>query len=51
MEKLRMTSADGTQQNIAAIAQLFPQCVTEVRDGQTGRLTRKIDFDKLRQEL
>lgn len=30
MEKLKMQTADGTMQNIERIAQLFPNCVTEV---------------------
>lgn len=33
------------------IALLFPDCVTETRDNNTGRLVHKVDFDKLRQEL
>lgn len=46
-----MATADGAEGNIARLAEIFPQCVTETRDERTGRLTRKVDFDKLREEL
>ena len=49
MEKLKMQTADGTKQNIERIAQLFPNCVTEVM--KDGKETLAIDFDRLRQEL
>ena len=49
MEKLKMQTADGTMQNIERIAQLFPNCVTEVM--KDGKETLAIDFDRLRQEL
>ena len=51
MDKLKMTTADGVQDNVKKIALLFPNCVTETRDNNTGRLVHKVDFDKLRQEL
>lgn len=51
MDKLKMTTADGVQDNVEKIALLFPNCVTETRDNNTGRLVHKVDFDKLRQEL
>ena len=51
MDKLKMTTADGVQDNVEKIALLFPNCVTEIRDSSTGRLVHKVDFDKLRQEL
>ena len=51
MDKLKMTTADGVQDNVKKIALLFPNCVTETRDSKTGRLVYKVDFDKLRQEL
>jgi adenine-specific DNA-methyltransferase len=50
MEKLKMHSPDLTEQNIARIAELFPQVVTETLDPD-GNPTRAIDFDALRQEL
>ena len=49
MDKLKMQTADGTMQNIERIAQLFPNCVTEVM--KNSKETLAIDFDKLRQEL
>ena len=55
MDKLKMTTADGVQDNVEKIALLFPNCVTETRDNNTGNntggLVHKVDFDKLRQEL
>ncbi|MCK9213890.1 MAG: site-specific DNA-methyltransferase [Rhodoferax sp.] len=50
MEKLKLHSPDLTQANIDKLAQLFPNCVTEVRDA-AGVVKRSIDFDQLRQEL
>src|SRR5574344_789119 len=50
MEKLKMQTLDGVQNNIDKIAALFPDCITEKRDGN-WKLTHAIDFDKLRQEL
>ena len=51
MDKLKMTTTDGVQDNVEKIALLFPNCVTETRDSNTGKLVHKVDFDKLRQEL
>lgn len=48
--KLKMHSPDFTEENIAAIAKLFPGCVTEAT-GEDGSLKHVIDFDLLRQEL
>ena len=45
-----MQTADGVQDNISRIAELFPECITEVND-QMGGVKRSIDFDKLRQLL
>lgn len=50
MEKLKMHSPNLTQENIAKLAELFPNCVTEAQD-ESGDLKRAIDFDQLRQEL
>ena len=50
MEKLKMQTADGVQDNISRIAELFPECITEVSD-KMGGVKRSIDFDKLRQLL
>ncbi|QDT04223.1 putative methyltransferase [Rubripirellula lacrimiformis] len=49
-EKLKMHSPDLVGSNIDCIAELFPNCVTEAA-GENGQVTRKIDFDLLRQEL
>ena len=48
--KLKMHSPDLTEDNIAKIATLFPNCISESRDEQ-GRLKQVVDFDLLRQEL
>ncbi len=45
-----MHSPDLTQENIAKLAALFPNCVTEAR-GKDGKLKKSVDFDQLRQEL
>ena len=45
-----MQTADGVQDNISRIAELFPECITEVNN-QMGGVKRSIDFDKLRQLL
>lgn len=50
MDKLRMKSLDSADGNVAKIAALFPQCVTE-RIGKSGTAELAIDFDKLRDEL
>lgn len=50
MEKLRMKSGDAVGGNVAKIAALFPQCVTE-RLNKEGKPEFAIDFDKLRAEL
>lgn len=50
MEKLRMKSSDAVEGNVAKIAALFPQCVTE-RLNNEGKPELAIDFDKLRAEL
>lgn len=50
MEKLKMKTHDASEGNVAKIAALFPQCVTE-RIGKDGSAELAIDFDKLRDEL
>lgn len=50
MDKLRMQTLDGVQDNIDKIAALFPNCITERKDTE-GKVSLAIDFDKLRQEL
>ena len=51
MNRLRMESANGVQENIEKIQSLFPDCVTETIDERTGELVRKVDFEKLQQNL
>ncbi len=50
MKKLKMHSPNFAQENIALIRELFPGCVTEIRD-EKGKPKLSIDFDLLRQEL
>ena len=50
MDKLKMQTADGAQDNISRIAELFPECITEVKI-QRGGVKYSVDFDKLRQLL
>lgn len=50
MEKLKMHTTDLTQDNIARIRDLFPNCVTEAKD-KHGNIRLSIDFDQMRQEL
>ena len=45
-----MHSMNKIDENIAKIATLFPNCVTEAK-GENGEITKKIDFDMLKQEL
>lgn len=51
MNKLDMHTLDITESNIAKLMELFPSCVTEAKDEETGEVKRAIDFDLLRQEL
>jgi len=50
MEKLKMHSPNGVEENFEKLAELFPGCVTESAD-EAGNLKRSIDFDLLKQEL
>lgn len=50
MEKMKMHTPDLTEDNVAKIARLFPNCVTETMDDD-GNLRRAVDFDLLKQEL
>lgn len=49
MEKMKMHSPNLTQNNVARIRELFPNCVTEAQREGAVKLT--VDFDQLRQEL
>lgn len=51
MDKLRMQSSNGVEDNITKIAQLFPDCVTETVDERSGLPKHLIDFEKLKQNL
>ena len=50
MDKLKLHSKNITDENIAKLAELFPNCLTEARN-EAGELKPAIDFDLLRQEL
>ena len=51
MDKLRMQSSNGVEDNITKIAQLFPDCVTETVDERSGQPKHLIDFENLKQNL
>ena len=50
MDKLKMHSMNKVDANVAQIAALFPNCVTE-RINEEGKLEKVVDFDMLKQEL
>ena len=50
MNKLNLQTTDQVDENIKRIGELFPNCLTEVKD-EKGHIKSTIDFDKLRQEL
>ncbi|MGN0727999.1 site-specific DNA-methyltransferase [Treponema sp.] len=50
MNHLKMHSLNKIDENVSKIAALFPNCVTEAK-AEDGTITKKIDFDILRQEL
>ncbi len=50
MDKMKMHSPDLSQDNIAKIRALFPDCITEAADEQ-GNIRLTVDFDQLRQTL
>lgn len=50
MEKMKMHTPNLTDDNIANIRKLFPNCITEAK-GEDGKLKLAVDFDQLRQEL
>ena len=50
MENLNMQTTDVVDENIKRIGEMFPNCLTEVKD-EKGRPQVAIDFDQLRQEL
>ncbi|MBQ4435806.1 MAG: site-specific DNA-methyltransferase, partial [Clostridia bacterium] len=50
MDKMRMETPDLTAGNVEKIAALFPNCITETKDGN-GKLKKAVNFDLLRQML
>ncbi len=50
MKKLDMQTPDLTSENIAKIAEIFPNVITE-KEGKDGALEKAVDFDLLRQAL
>lgn len=46
-----MQTPDNRQKNIEKIGEMFPECISEVRDNSSGRLQKKIDFNLLRSIL
>ncbi|NLT44622.1 MAG: site-specific DNA-methyltransferase, partial [Thermotogaceae bacterium] len=50
MDKLKQETADLTQKNIARIGELFPNVITEMKDGD-GNPKKGINFELLKQEL
>ena len=50
MDKMKFETADMTAQNINKIAELFPNCITEVSD-ENGKSKRAINFELLKQML
>ena len=50
-ENLRMQTVDGVAEHIKWIAERFPNCITEVKDEQSGKVKSAVDFDILKQEL
>jgi adenine-specific DNA-methyltransferase len=51
MKKMRMHSPNKVEDNLDKLATLFPECVTEAYDEQSGIVTRRVNFDQLRQQL
>ncbi len=51
LTKMKLTSASGSEINLDALYQICPSCFTEVRDEKTGEITRKINFNTLRELL
>ena len=49
-DKLKMHSINKVDENIKRIGELFPNCLTEVKD-EDGKVVPAIDFDMLKQEL
>ena len=50
MDKMKFETPDMTAENMEKIAELFPNCVTEMRD-ENGKIKRGINFEMLKQML
>ena len=50
MDKMKFETPDMTAENIDKITELFPNCVTEMRD-ENGKIKRGINFEMLKQML
>lgn len=50
MDHMKFETPDMTTENIDRIAELFPNCITEMRD-ESGKLKRGINFEMLKQML
>lgn len=50
MDKLKMHSMNKVDENLEKIGKLFPNCITERKNGK-GEVEYAIDFDMLKQEL
>ena len=50
LDKMKFETPDMTAENIEKIAELFPNCVTEMRD-ESGKVKRGINFEVLKQML
>lgn len=50
MDHMKFETPDMTAENIDRIAELFPNCITEMRD-ESGKLKRGINFEMLKQML
>lgn len=51
MDHLDLHSESGAQLNMDALYRIAPSVFTEARDEKTGRVSRKVDFEALRQLL
>ena len=49
--KLKMTSIDNAKLNLEALYRIAPSVFIEAIDPKTGKTSRKVDFDALRQLL
>lgn len=50
MDKMKFETPDMTVENVEKIAELFPNCMTEMRD-ENGKVKRGINFEVLKQML